>query len=51
MLIPVSAQIHEFSHGGTPKAILLRGGVLRNLTQVAVATLRETDVMGPHPMY
>ena len=38
MLIPVSAQIHEPSHDGTPKAIILRGGVLRNLTQVAVAT-------------
>ena len=48
MFIPVSAQIQETSFHGTPKAVILRGGVLPNVTQVAVATLHETDVMEPH---
>jgi len=48
MFIPVSAQIQEPSQHGTPKAVILRGGVLPNVTQVAVAALQETDVMEPH---
>lgn len=48
MFIPEKNQIHEPSMHGTPKAVILRGGVLPNVTQVAVATLEETDVMEPH---
>ena len=48
MLVRQSEQIEEPSLHGTPKAVILRGGVLPNVTQVAVATLRESDVIEPH---
>ncbi len=48
MFIPVSAQIEETSRHGTMKSVILRGGVLPDVTQVAVATLQESDVMEPH---
>lgn len=48
MLVRVSERIEEPSRHGTPKAVIVRGGVLPNVTQVAVATLQESDLMEPH---
>ena len=48
MLVRLRDQIQEPSRHGTPKAVILRGGVLPGVTQVAVAVLEETDVMEPH---
>ena len=41
MLIRAKDSIHEPTRHGNPKHVFLRGGVLPNVTQVAVATMED----------
>jgi mannose-6-phosphate isomerase-like protein (cupin superfamily) len=48
MLIKADQTISEATSHGTPKRVILRGGVLPDVTQVAVATLTEADEVELH---